>query len=98
MVLTLLKELLNMVYQKGQSWDLYSSASILMTYHYVYNIIININTKKIFYNADIKLHIDYVSAVWDGCNKEHFKKYSTLYIEGQANESYLIFPFYRTKH
>ena len=29
---TLLKELLNMVYQKGQSWDLYSSASILMTY------------------------------------------------------------------
>ena len=29
---TLLKELLNMVYQKGQSWDLYSSVSILMTY------------------------------------------------------------------
>ena len=31
-------------------------------------IIININTRKIFYNADIKLHIDYVSAVWDGCS------------------------------
>ena len=56
-------------------------------------IIININTRKIFYNAHIKLHIDYVSAVWDGCSKEHLKKYSTLYIEGQANESYLILPY-----
>ena len=36
-VLTLLKELLNMVYQKGQSWDLYSSASILMTYLNIYH-------------------------------------------------------------
>ena len=34
---TPLKELLNMVYQKGQSWDLYSSASILMTYLYIYH-------------------------------------------------------------
>ena len=29
---TRLKELLNMVYHKGQSWDLYSSASIIMIY------------------------------------------------------------------
>ena len=33
----LLKELLNMVYQKGQSCDLCSSASILMTYLYIYH-------------------------------------------------------------
>ena len=37
MVPTLLKELLNMVYQKGQSWNLFSSASILMT-HSTYTI------------------------------------------------------------
>ena len=37
-------------------------------------IIININTSKIFYNAHIKPHIDYVSAVWDGCSEENFKK------------------------
>ena len=34
---TLLKERLNMVYRKGQSWDLYSSASILMTYLYIHH-------------------------------------------------------------
>ena len=34
---TLLKELLNMMYHKGHSWDLYSSASMLMTYHYIYH-------------------------------------------------------------
>ena len=33
--LALLKELLNMVYHKGQSWDLYSSASMLMIYLYI---------------------------------------------------------------
>ena len=61
-------------------------------------LIINIDTRKLFYNAHIKPHIDYVSAVWDGCSEEHLKKYSTLYIEGQTNESYLIFPIYRAKH
>ena len=34
---TLLKELFNMVYRKGQSCDLYSSACILMTYLYIYH-------------------------------------------------------------
>ena len=48
-------------------------------------IIININTRKIFYNAHIKPNTDYVSAVWDGCSEENFKKYLTLYIKGQAN-------------
>ena len=32
---TLLKELLNMVYHKRQSWDLYSSVSMLMIYLYI---------------------------------------------------------------
>ena len=34
---TRLKELLNMVCHKGQSWDLYSSASILMLYLCIYH-------------------------------------------------------------
>ena len=37
---TRLKELLNIVYHKGQSWDLYSSASILMIYHCIYHQIL----------------------------------------------------------
>ena len=35
--LTRLKELLNMVYHKDQSWDVYSSASILMIYLCMYH-------------------------------------------------------------
>ena len=89
---------------KGQSWDLYSSAFILMTYLYIYHqtlqnaicshmtqhfiqqvkVFKNISTRKID-NAHIKPHIDYVSAVWDGCSEELFKNDLTLYIEGQAN-------------
>ena len=37
---TRLKELLNMVHHKGQSWDLYSSASILMIYLCIYHQIL----------------------------------------------------------
>ena len=32
---TLLKEMLNMVYHKGKSWDLYSPTTILMIYLYI---------------------------------------------------------------
>ena len=32
---TLLKELLNMVYHKGKSWDLYSPTAIVMIYRYI---------------------------------------------------------------
>ena len=47
---------------------------------------INIDTKKLFYNAHIKPHIDYVSVVWDGCGEVHLKELNSLYhIEGQAN-------------
>ena len=37
---TRLKELLNMVYRKGRSWDLYSSAFILMIYVCIYHQIL----------------------------------------------------------
>ena len=30
--------------------------------------IVDIDTRKLFFNAHIKLHIDYVSVVWDGCS------------------------------
>ena len=36
--------------------------------------IINIDTRKLFYNAHIKPHIDYSSVVWDGCGEVHIKK------------------------
>ena len=35
--------------------------------------IINIDTRKLFYNAHIKPHIDYASVVWDGCGEVHLK-------------------------
>ena len=35
---------------------------------------INIDNRKIFYNAHLKPHISYVSVVWDDCGKVHFKK------------------------
>ena len=44
---------------------------------------INIDTRKLFYNAHIKPHIDNASVVWDGCGEVHLKK--QLNIEGQAN-------------
>ena len=37
---TRLRELLNMMYHKGQSWDLYSSASILIIYLCIYDQIL----------------------------------------------------------
>ena len=30
--------------------------------------IVDIDTRKLFFNAHIKLHIDYASVVWDGCS------------------------------
>ena len=65
------------------------------TFFYLYCniIIINTNTRKIFYNAHVKPHTDYVSAVWGGCSEENLKKYLTFYIEVQANKSYLILPY-----
>ena len=41
--------------------------------------IINLVTRKIFYNAHIKPHISYVSVVWDGCGEVHFKKLNSLH-------------------
>ena len=40
---------------------------------------INIDTRKPFYNAHIKPHIDYASVVWDGCGEVHFKKLNSLH-------------------
>ena len=36
--------------------------------------IINIDTRKLFYNAHIKPHIDNASVVWGGCGEVHLKK------------------------
>jgi len=47
--------------------------------------IINIDTRKLFYNAHIKPHIDNASVVWGGCGEVHLKKKLNPYIERQAN-------------
>ena len=36
-------------------------------------------TRKIFYEAHIKSHIDYASTLWDGCSENLFKKLCSLY-------------------
>ena len=61
-------------------------------------IIININTRKIFYNAHIKPHIHYVSAVWDDCSEEHFKKIFNSTSKGRQMNPTWSFPIYRAKH
>ena len=39
----------------------------------------NIDTRKIFYNAHIKPHNDYASVVWGGCGEIHFEKLNSLH-------------------
>ena len=41
--------------------------------------IINIDTRKLFYNAHIKPHIDYASVMWDGCGEVHLKILNSLH-------------------
>ena len=36
-------------------------------------------TRKVFYEAHIKSHIDYASTLWDGCSENLFKKLCSLY-------------------
>ena len=39
---------------------------------------IDIDTRKLFFNANIKPHIDYVSVVWDGCSDVFRKRLNYL--------------------
>jgi len=64
--------------------------------------IINIDTRKLFYNAHIKPHIEYASVVWGGCGEVHLKNKKQTqklnsYIEGQTNKSFLILPYLQSK-
>ena len=40
---------------------------------------ISIDSRKLFYNAHIKPHIDYASVVWDGCGEVCLKKMNSLH-------------------
>ena len=51
--------------------------------------IINIDTRKIFYDAHIKPHIGYASVVWNGCGEVHLKKTELLYRKGNNKMSTL---------
>ena len=50
--------------------------------------IVDIDTRKLFFNAHIKPHIDYASVVWDGCSDVLKKRLNSLH--RRAVE--LIFP------
>ena len=59
--------------------------------------IINIDTRKLFYNAHIKPHIDYASVVWDGCGEVHLKKTELLTSKGRQINPSWSFPIYWAK-
>ena len=50
--------------------------------------IVDIDTRKLFFSAHTKLHIDYASVVWDGCSDVLKKRLNSLH--RRAVE--LIFP------
>ena len=50
--------------------------------------VVDIDTRKLFFNAHIKLHIDYVSVVWDGCSDVLKKRLNPLHRRAVK----LIFP------
>ena len=41
--------------------------------------IVDIDTRKLFFNAHIKPHIDYASVVWDGCSDVLKKRLNSLH-------------------
>ena len=40
---------------------------------------VDVDTRKLFFNAHIKSQVDYVSSVWDNCAENHFLKVNSLY-------------------
>ena len=67
--------------------------------------IINIDTRKLFYNAHIKSHIDYAPVAWDSCGEVHLKnktktknkKTQLLTSKGRQINPSCSFPIYRAK-
>lgn len=41
--------------------------------------LLNVDTRKLFYNAHIKPHIDYASVIWDGSSEALLKKVNSLH-------------------
>lgn len=41
--------------------------------------IINLKTRKLFFNSYIKPHIDYASTVWDSCSEANLKRITSLH-------------------
>ena len=50
--------------------------------------IVDIDTRKLFFNAHIKPHIDYASVAWDGCNNVLKRRLNSLHRRAVK----LIFP------
>ena len=76
--------LLGVVLDKSLSWQnhIEMTCKTLSRHLYVLSQLKNItdeNTRKIFYEAHIKSHIDYASTLWDGLSDNIFKKLSSLH-------------------
>ena len=50
--------------------------------------IVDVDTRKLFFNAHIKPHVDYVSVMWDGCSDVLKKRLNSLHRRAVK----LIFP------
>ena len=76
--------LLGVVIDKSLSWQnhIEMTCKTLSRHLYVLSQLKHItdeNTRRIFYEAHIKSHIDYASTLWDGLSDNIFKKLSSLY-------------------
>ena len=40
---------------------------------------LNEDSRKMFFNAHVRSHLDYASTVWDGCSDNHMKKLNSLH-------------------
>ena len=50
--------------------------------------IVDIDTRKLFFSAHIKPHVDYASVVWDGCSDVLKKRFNSLHRRAEK----FIFP------
>ena len=77
-------KLLGVIVDNGLSWQYHINMTCKTLSRHLYVLsqlkhITDENTRKIFYEAHIKCHIDYASTLWDGCSENIFKKLVSLY-------------------
>ena len=77
-------KLLGVIVDNGLSWQYHIDMTCKTLSRHLYLLsqlkyITDEYTRKIFYEAHIKSHIDYASTLWDGCSENILKKLVSLY-------------------